>query len=122
MTNNYNAGTAYFSIDGQRYAVVGDLSYKLSGSDKESLNGQDGYHGQKIKPMPGEISAKLRNGKSVDIQALLNADQVTITLELINGKSVIGRNMTRTGERPEVNTEEGEFEIKFAGPEVTEIL
>ncbi len=44
---------------------------------------------------------------------------VTITAELANGKTVIGRNMFVT-EAPSADAEEAEIEITWEGPDVSE--
>lgn len=120
MADNLLAGVAYIAVDGRNYAVAGAGSYRCSSETRESLMGQDGYHGVKGMPMPGKISWTGRDSGSVSVGALAKALDVTVTLELANGKMVIGRNMARVGEPPTVNSEEGTFEIEFEGPSVTE--
>lgn len=117
---NALAGTAYLSVDGKRIALQGQASYRPSGSTRESLIGQDGYHGYKTKPQAGQIKGTFRDKGAVSVQKLGELANVTVTLELVNGKVVIGRNMTRVGEPPEVNTEEGTFDLEFEGPDVAE--
>lgn len=114
------AGIAYVAIDGISYAIIGQGTYRPSQATRESLVGQDGYHGYKEMPQPGRISWTGRDSGTLNVQALAGASDVTITLELANGKVVVGRNMVRVGEPVEVNSEEGSFEIAWEGPEVTE--
>lgn len=117
---NALAGVAYLAIDGATYAISGQASYRPSAATRESLMGQDGYHGFKEMPMPGRISMTGRDSGAVSVQLLAAASDVTVTLELANGKVIVGRNMVRVGEPVEVNSEEGTFEIAWEGPEVTE--
>lgn len=116
------AGTCYFNVDGKRWLLVGEFRYRLSGETREAKTGPDGYHGHKSKFMQGQIVAKLRNVGSValaDINDLVNG---TITAELANGKTVVGRNMFRSGEPVTADAEEAEFEVTFEGPEVVELV
>lgn len=119
MSNDL-AGVAYVAINGRSYALAGAGSYRVSSPTRETLMGQDGYHGAKAMPMPGKISWTGRDMGNVSMSDLADADDVTVTLELANGKMVVGRNMTRVGEPPTVNTEEATFDIEFEGPSVTE--
>jgi hypothetical protein len=121
MSNAFIAGTAYFSVDGKNYALVGELSYKLSGTNNTDLNGMDGFHGMKTVPMPGAIKGKIRNGRGVDIAAVNAMANVTVTVELINGKTVVGRNMFRFGEPVEVTGEDATFDLELRGADVREL-
>lgn len=112
------AGTCYFSVDGQRFPLVGDFAYRNSGVTREAKNGADGYHGHKEKPINGMIRARVRNAGSVSIDVLNNLVNATVVAELANGKTVIGRNMFRSGEPVTADAEEGEFEVTFEGPDV----
>lgn len=117
---NRLAGTAYVAIDGTSYSLTGELTYRLSGETTESLTGQDGYHGYSAKPIPGKIGFKGRDSNGLSVDALNRARNVTVTAELANGKTILGRNMTRIGDPVEVNTEDASFAVEFEGPDVVE--
>ena len=114
------AGTAYVTIDGKSYTIAGEGSYMPSSVSREALIGQDGWHGYSEKPQAGKISWKGRDSGSLSIKQLNEASDATVVLVLINGKTVIGRNMVRTGEPIAVNTEDATFDVEFQGPDVTE--
>src|SRR4051812_21937436 len=95
---NRIAGTAYVSINGKRYSLVGDFRYRPSGEQREAKDGSDGFHGMKVKFMHGMIAMKLRNDGAVPLSELNDFIDETIVCELVNGKTVIGRNMARSGE------------------------
>jgi hypothetical protein len=122
MADNSNrlAGVAYVTVDGAAYAIAGDGTYRTSSVSRETLMGQDGYHGVKEMPTAGRIAWRGRDGQGVSIQTLSDSANVTVVLELANGKTIIGRNMTRVGEPLEVNTEEATFDIAWEGPDVSE--
>lgn len=113
------AGTAYFSVDGVSYMLSGDLEYDPSTVTRESLVGQDGVHGYSEKPKTGSISGTLRDAQNITVAAFNAMTNNTVTLELANGKTVVGRNMWTTEVQP-VKTSEGTFEVKWEGPTVEE--
>lgn len=118
--SNRIAGVASVTIDGRAYSIVGEGTYRPSTSTRESLMGQDGYHGYKEMPQPGKIAWTGRDGSALNVKALNDASNVTVVLVGATGKTVVGRNMVRVGEPVEVNTEEGTFSVTFEGPDVTE--
>jgi hypothetical protein len=118
-TTNRLAGTAFISVDGQTYMLAGDLSYDPSTVARESLVGQDRVHGYSEKPKTGKISGKLRDAGGLSVAAFNAMTNVTVTLELANGKTVVGRNMW-TVDAQAVETAEGTFEVTWEGPNVEE--
>lgn len=118
-TTNRLAGTAFISVDGQTYMLAGDLSYDPSTVKRESLIGQDRVHGYSEAPKPGSISGTIRDAGGLSVAAFNAMTNVTVTLELANGKTVIGSNMW-TVDAAEVKTAEGTFEVKWEGPRVEE--
>ena len=121
MADNTNrlAGTAYLSVDGQTYMVAGDISYDPSTIARETIIGQDRVHGYAEKPKAGSISATLRDAGGLRVADFNAMTNVTVTIELANGKTVVGRNMW-TVDAIEVKTAEGSFEVKWEGPSVEE--
>ncbi len=115
---NAIAGTAFFSADGVRYRLVGEAKYRTSGETREAKNGADGFHGFKAKPQNGMIEVKVRDSGDVHLAVFNAMTNATITLELANGKTVIGRNMFRSGEPAEADAEEAEVLLMFEGPDV----
>lgn len=121
MADNYRlAGVASITVNGAAYSIAGEGTYRPSRSKRESLMGQDGVHGYSEMPMPGKISWKGRDSGAINIGALNDASNATVVLESANGKVIIGRNMWRSGEPIEVNTEDGTFTVEFEGADVQE--
>jgi len=119
-TTNRLAGTAFIAVDGQTYMLAGDLAYSPSGVTRETLSGQDGVHGYGEKPKPGSISGTLRDAGGLSVKSFNAMTNVTVTLELANSKTVLGRNMW-TVDALEVKTAEGTFEVKWEGFSVEEV-
>lgn len=120
MADNRIAGTAFFTAGGTRYALVGEASYRVSTPKRETKTGLDGVHGVKETPSAGQIKVKIRDGSAVSLTALGQMIDETIMLELINGKTVIGRNMWFVGDEggPSADADEAEIELTFEGPDV----
>jgi hypothetical protein len=113
-TTNRIAGTAYLTVDGVPYALVGDLEYSPGTVKRESLSGQDGVHGFKEMPIAPHISGTFRDMNLVPL-ALINAlTDVTVTLQLANGKLVVGRNMWTVEELTGKATD-GTVEVRWEG-------
>lgn len=119
-TTNRLAGIAYLSVDGKNYMLSGDFSYSPSGVTRETLAGQDRIHGYSEKPHAGAMSATIRDSGGLSVASFNRMTNVTVTCELANGKTIIGRNMWTT-EPPEVKTAEGTFEVKWEGLSVEEV-
>lgn len=113
-TTNRLAGTAYLSVDGITYMVAGGLSYSVASKVRETLTGQDRVHGYGEKAAPGYIEATLRDSGSMSVAAFNAMTNVTVHLELANGKVMVGSNMWTVGEL-EVDTEQGTFKARWEG-------
>ncbi|MDA8248178.1 MAG: phage tail tube protein [Rhodospirillales bacterium] len=116
---NRLAGIAYLSVDGQSYMLAGELSYQVSTVSRETLIGQDAVHGYAEKPVAGFISGTLRDAGDLTVADFNAMNDVTVVVELANGKTILGRNMW-TVEAQEVKTVEGTFEVKWEGFAVEE--
>lgn len=113
-TTNRIAGIAYLQIDGETHMLAGELTYSPIKVKRETKSGQDGVHGYGEMPAPPFISGTLRDSGSLTVADFNAMTNVTVTLNLANGKTVIGRNMW-TVDAQEVNTTEGTFDLKFEG-------
>jgi hypothetical protein len=113
-TTNRLAGVAYLSVDGQSYMLAGELSYSTASYARDTKGGQDKIHGYSEKPRAPYIVATLRDAGSLTLSDFNDMTKNTITLELANGKTVIGRDMW-TVDAQEVKTEEGTFEVRWEG-------
>ncbi|MGF6792772.1 phage tail tube protein [Paraburkholderia sp. 35.1] len=116
MADNTNrlAGIAYVSIDGQNYMLAGELTYSPGTVERESLIGQDRVHGYGEKPRAPFISGSFRDAGTLTVADFNSMTNNTVTCELANGKTVVGRNMW-TVEAQEVKTPDATFEVKWEG-------
>ncbi|MEO6920531.1 MAG: phage tail tube protein [Collimonas sp.] len=118
-TTNRLAGLAYIRVDGQTYMLAADLTYRVSKVTRDTLTGQDTVHGYAEKPLAGRIAGTFRDAGSLTVANFNAMTNVTVTVELANGKTVVGRNMW-TVESQEVKTAEATFEVAFEGLDVEE--
>lgn len=121
MADNTNrlAGIAYIYVDGQSYMLAADAAYSVSRVKRESLSGQSGVQGYSETPIPGSISGTFRDAGSLTVAKFNAMTNVTVMLELANGKMITGRNMW-TVDSQEVKSAEATFEVKFEGFSVEE--
>jgi hypothetical protein len=118
-SSNRLAGTATLTADGQSYALMGEFGYRVSGVTRESLSGADGVHGYKETPRPGQIVASLRDGNAVSMAQINAMTNVTVVMQLANGKTIIGRNMWTVDDQ-DVKSSEASTDVKWEGLDVSE--
>ncbi|MCA1860930.1 phage tail tube protein [Janthinobacterium sp. HH103] len=118
-TTNRLAGIAYLTVDGTNYMLAGDFAYSVSKVARETLMGQDRVHGYSEKPKQGSMSGTIRDAGGLSVASFNAMTNVTVTVELANGKTIIGRNMWTVGDL-EVKTTEATFEVKWEGFSVEE--
>jgi hypothetical protein len=116
---NLLAGTAQITVDGNSYMLEGSAKYSPSTVKRETLMGMDGYHGVKETPVPGSISFSARDKGDLVVFNFNTMRNVTVVLQLANGKTIVGRNMASVDSQ-EVDSTEATFDLKFEGPSVTE--
>lgn len=113
-------GLINFSIDGETYLAKGSFTYNINKFKKEKIAGSDQVHGHKVMPQVLFIEGALTDTSALDLQALFNAEDVTCTLELANGKVIVLERAVYAGDG-NVTTEEGEIEVRFEGEDGREI-
>lgn len=113
------AGSAFVSVEGVSYPLVGELEWTPSDVTRESLVGMDGYHGFSEKPVATHMSGTFRDTAGVPAATFRDMVNVTVVFELNSGKTVIGSNMVTT-EAIVVNSVEGTMRITWVGAEVIE--
>ncbi len=119
-TSNARGGTLFLKIDGQLYDAKGSFTYNLGGDKKEGIAGADGVHGFKATPQIPYIEGAVTDSSSLNLAALVNIEEATVTLELINGKVIILREAWYAGEG-QASHEEGEIGVRFEGMSADEV-
>ncbi|AWN43167.1 phage tail tube protein [Methylobacterium durans] len=115
------AGVAFWAVDGRQMAVKGNFTVSPTMYERAGIAGQDRIHGYSENPVvpfvQGDVS--LQPGTSVnDVDAVVDA---TITAELADGRVYVLRNAWRAG-RSEINSKDGQYQVRFEGESCEELL
>ncbi len=110
------AGTCYFKVNGTQYDLRGNMTVSLGKAERESVVGLDQYHGYTEKPRVSFIECDITDRADLDIKVLENLLDVTVTVELFNGKTGILYNAVQV-KAVELTAEDGKMTVRFEGPE-----
>lgn len=105
-------GLISFNVDGEPYEAKGNFTYNLGRPLREEIVGANSIHGYKSTPQAAMIEGEFTDRKDLDVGKLVELEDVTVTLTLGNGKSVVLREAWFSGEG-NVQTEEGNIAVKF---------
>lgn len=111
-TNNRRAGRIYLKVDGILHDAKGSFSYNIGQDKRDPIIGADGVHGYKETPQVAYIEGALTDRGDLDLEALAKQDNVTVTLELVNGKTIVLPNAWFAGEAT-VTTDEAEISVRW---------
>lgn len=112
--SNNNAGTAYMTINGLSYMLAGKFKYSVNSFKNETQLGMDSVHGYKQTYVAPFISGQLRDARGLTVADFNAMDNVTIVVELANGKTIIGSGMWIV-DTQEVDSEDAVFDVKWEG-------
>lgn len=105
-------GICYLKINGTQYPIRGNWSYAIPPTKRTGVAGQDAVHGYTEAPRVPFFKGDVSDFGEISIVALQQSDIAVATLELANGKVIIGQDGW-VAEEPESNTEEGKYEMKL---------
>ena len=100
-------------IDGKEYDPVGDWEVVTTFTKKNVADTTRGAVYFTEEPMPGKVSGNIKAHPSVDLDALVSADNVEILVESASGVVVRGT-ASYTGENT-VSEGDGNYAIEFQG-------
>lgn len=110
--NLRRGGIIQLQIDGVLHEAKGNFTYGLGTPKRESIVGSDAVHGYKEMPQAAYIEGEITDRQSLDLKALLTAEDVTVTLTLANSKVIVLRDAYQVAEGTG-NTDEGNVGIRF---------
>lgn len=113
-------GIIQFQVGGVLQDAKGNFSYNLGRPKREPILGADTVHGFTEKPQVSFIEGEITDRGSLDLAALVISQDVTVTLELANGKVIVLRDAWFAGEGTG-NSEEGNIAVRFEGKQAEEI-
>lgn len=110
-------GLLAFKIDGVSYSAIGNFTYNAGYPLRTALVGATGVDGYSEAPQAAFIAGEIRDGLDVDTEKLVQATDVTATLELANGKTFVLASGWFEGEGTG-NTQEGNFAVRFSSNKI----
>jgi hypothetical protein len=105
-------GIIQFAVDQTLYRCAGAFSYNLGRPKREAKVGVDTVHGYNEKVQAAFVEGEITDGPDLDLDALVTATGVTVTLSLANGKVIALGNAWFAGEGTGT-TEEGNIAVRF---------
>lgn len=108
-------------IDSKEYILKGDPTYDLGGTKRTPIDTVGGKVFSKRETVHSSISGTIVNTSELDLVALREIKDATITLECPNGKVVVFKNAFFT-EDLSVSGGEGEVSFAFAADPAEEIF
>lgn len=107
-------GTLFVAVNGVRISVKGNWEVGLGRPKREGVPGMDTIHGYTEKQQVPFFAGDATAGQRLDLPALLDVRDATITAELANGKVAVLRDAWHAGDGV-LNTEEGNVPLRFEG-------
>ncbi|MEP3245103.1 MAG: phage tail tube protein [Sneathiella sp.] len=113
--NTAIGGTAYIKADGKQFSLAGSMTVMLDSEEREMQAGLSGIAGYNVTHIVPYIEGEFYDTTELSMEDLSNMTNVTITVELANGKVGTLRNAVNKGAN-EVDGE-GKFTTRFEGME-----
>jgi hypothetical protein len=114
------AGTAFVSVNGQQYALRGNLTVSPSPVERTMIAGQDGVHGYQELPRVPYIEADVSAMPGLSLEDLLLQTDVTVIAQLANRWEYVLHNAVVKGGFEE-NTRDGQLRVRWEGLNCEEI-
>lgn len=109
------AGKCYIKVNGTQFNLRGNMTISIGNEEKEPIVGLDKFHGLKVVPRASFLECDITDTADLDVEALENIQDATITVELVNGKTAVLRNAFQTNAL-ELKAEDGVMTVKFQAP------
>jgi hypothetical protein len=113
-------GLAYIKVDGRQYDLQGDLKYKTGQFKREAITGMDRIHGYKESKEVPYVEMSLTDSGGLNIDHFEAMRNVTVTLEIGNGKQAIFRNAW-CAQSPENEPGDAKVSVRFEALEGKEV-
>lgn len=108
------SGIIYLKVNGSIFDAKGNFTYNIGKPKREAIVGADAVHGFKETPQVSFIEGEITDSGTLDLEALVMMDDVTVTLELSNGKVIVLRNAWYAGDGTG-QTQEANIQFRFEG-------
>lgn len=111
---NRVGGTMYLQVNGEVMDAVGEFSYNLGTRKRTGVTGTSGPQGYIEEQQIPFIEGKIRDRSTLKVKNLTELDDVTVTVRIAAGKTVMLREGWFAGDG-NVNAATGEVEVRFEG-------
>lgn len=118
---NAIAGVAYVRVDGEQFALRGDLTVSIDAFERTGVAGADRVHGYTEAPRVPFIEGNFSDLGGLSLKRLHDICNATVTAETLNGKTYLLRNAWSAAAR-ELNAIEGSVTVRFEGMSGDEIM
>lgn len=114
-------GIYRISVDGQAQDCVGEATYNLGVPKATPIMGSDGrVKGVTLEGQEPFIEVDVLDRPDLDLATFLAAKDVTVAINLANGKTVVLSHAVQSGEGT-VTTKDGVVKVKWIGAEAIEV-
>lgn len=120
MADQRRAGLLQLKVGGVIFDAKGNFSYNLGGVKREAIIGVDTVHGFKETVQVPYIEGAITDRGSLDLKSLVDGTDLTVTVDLANGKTIVLRSAWWAGEGT-ASTEEAEIPVRWEGASAQEI-
>jgi hypothetical protein len=114
------AGLLELKINGEIQNAKGNFTYNMGKNKREAVVGADRVHGFKALPQVPFIEGEITDRSDLDIEALLDITDATITLGLANGKVITLKEAWYAADG-DIGTEEANIQVRFEGKSAEEV-
>jgi len=105
-------GIIFLKLDGGIQQAKGEFTYNLGRPKRDAIVGSDGIHGYVEVPQVPFVEGEITDHPDLDLNEYTTRENMTLTLELANGKVIVMRNAWYAGEGTG-NTAEGNIGVRF---------
>ena len=109
------AGICYIKVDGTQLEVKGGVECPLTSTAKEAVMGLNGVAGYKETAKRPFVKVSAIFTADFPISTLANGSNMTVTVEMANGKVFTLAGAWLEGDGNDANAEEGTIELEFSG-------
>lgn len=106
-------GIIQVQVSGVIMDAKGEFEYDLGHPKRSPIEGVDGIHGFSEKPKVAYVKGSITDRGTLDLGALVDTQDATVTLTLANGKTIVLRDAWYQGDGVG-KTNEGEIDVEFA--------
>lgn len=114
-------GVITLKANGVVYDAKGNFTYNLGRKKRTMIAGADRVHGPVTAVQVPYIEGALTDDGDLNVAALMDVTEATLTLDLASGKQIILRRACYAGEG-NITTEQGEIACRWEGREAIEVM